>query len=168
MKTSDGGTVNLASFFYEDGSPMIEHYGIKGMHWGIRNSETLQRYSRERSAKKARKVETKNIKAKTKRAQKSRKSQRALNTAKVKSVNKERLEANRNRALLSDAELDQRIRRLEKERRLNQLTQEELQPGRTAVKRFAGTQASQLGSTPTEIAKAKAKKAAGVKGKKNK
>lgn len=168
MKTSDGGTVNLASFFYEDGSPMIEHYGIKGMHWGIRNAESQARLARGNSAKRARKAETKNIKAKNRRAQKSRKSQRALNDARIKAVNDERIEANRNRALLSDAELDRRIRRLEKERRLNQLTEDELTPGKAAVKRILTGSATSIANAPKDIAVSKIKTKAGVQGNKNK
>ena len=135
MKTSDGGTINPNAFFYEDGSPMIEHYGVKGMHWGVRNAETQARYAHKKRAKAARKQEAKNIRAKNKAANKSRKNMRAINSAKVKSINDERKEANRNRALLSDAELDRRINRLQKEQRLNQLTQQELTPGRYAVKK---------------------------------
>lgn len=135
MKTSEGGTLNPEATFYDDGSPFIEHYGVLGMKWGVRNAESQARANREKRAKRARKIETKNIQKKNKNANKARKASRALNTAKVKSIRDERLEANRNRSLLSDEELNQRINRLQKEQRLNQLTQAELRPGRYAVKK---------------------------------
>ena len=135
MKTSEGGTLKPEATFYDDGSPFIEHYGVLGMKWGVRNAESQARANREKRAKRARKTETKNIQKKNKNANKARKANRALNTAKVKSIRDERLEANRNRSLLSDEELNQRINRLQKEQRLNQLTQAELQPGRYAVKK---------------------------------
>ena len=111
----------------------------------------------EKRAKKARKVEQRNLKTKRKAAKASRKAQRGINRERVKTINEERLEANRNRALLSDAELNRRIARLQKERQLNQLTQEELQPGRTAVKRAltnAGTETLK-GETKSLIKKGK-------------
>lgn len=135
MITSDGGSLNPEATFYDDGEPFIEHYGVLGMKWGVRNAETRDRYAREKRAKKARKVETRNIIKKRKAANKARKAHRDLNTAKVKTIRDERLEANRNRSLLSDEELNQRIARLQKEQRLNQLTQAELRPGRYAVKK---------------------------------
>lgn len=135
MITSDGGSLNPEATFYDDGEPFIEHYGVLGMKWGVRNAESQARAAREKRAKAARKVEQKNLKTKRKAAKASRKAQRGINRERVKAINEERLEANRNRALLSDAELNRRIARLQKERQLNQLTQDELQPGRTAVKR---------------------------------
>ena len=134
MKTTDGYIDNPKAVFYDDGSDFLSHYGVLGMKWGVRNAETKARYARERAAKKARKVEQRNLKKKRKSARVSRSKQQGINREKVKTINEERLEANRNRALLSDAELDRRIQRLQKEQRLNQLTQAELQPGRTMVK----------------------------------
>ena len=157
MKTSEGGTLNPEATFYDDGSPFIEHYGVLGMKWGVRNAESQARANREKRAKKARKVEQRNLKTKRKAAKASRKAQRGINRERVKTINEERLEANRNRALLSDAELNRRIARLQKERQLNQLTQEELQPGRTAVKRAltnAGTETLK-GETKSLIKKGK-------------
>lgn len=38
---------------FEDGSDgYLEHFGVKGMHWGVRNAETIARYAREGSGPK--------------------------------------------------------------------------------------------------------------------
>ena len=121
---------------FEDGSDgYLEHFGVKGMHWGVRNSETLARYNRERKTKKAKQLEAKNIKKKRFATEKRRKQQNIENREKNLSIRKDRIDANKNRALLSEKELDARISRLQKERQLNLLTQQELSPGRYAVKK---------------------------------
>ena len=139
MRTSDGGVLNPRVVFYDDGGTMLEHYGVKGMHWGVRNAESQARLARDgrssrKAAHKAHIVEAKNLKKKRKTAEAQRKEMRVVNDERVKNIKKDRLEANRNRSLLSDAELNQRINRLQRERQLNLLTQQELQPGRYAVK----------------------------------
>lgn len=53
---------------------------------------------------------------------------------KKRAIKKDRKQAAKNRALLSDEELDSRIKRLEKEKRLRELTDQELGRG----KKFAG------------------------------
>lgn len=134
MKTTDGYVENMDGKFYEDGSPFLSHYGVLGMKWGVRNADTRARYSREHRATKARKAEQKGLKSKRLSARESRKKMSGINKEKTKAIKEERLEANRNRSLLSDSELQQRVRRLQLERQLNDLTQAELQPGRYAVK----------------------------------
>ena len=58
----------------------------------------------------------------------------SLTTAgKRRVVKQERKEASKNRSLLSDEELDRRIRRLEKEKRFKELTKSEVTPGRAYV-----------------------------------
>lgn len=51
-----------------------------------------------------------------------------------RSIRKDRLKASKSRRKLSDSELDARIKRLEKEKKLRTLTEEEINPGRTMVK----------------------------------
>ena len=133
----------------------LYHHGIKGMHWGVRKPESQKRLAREKkeakkSAHEAHKTEARNLKTKRKSVQAQRREMRIVNDERIKSVKKDRLEANRNRALLSDAELNQRINRLQKERQLNLLTQQELQPGRYAVK-------NALANVGTEVLKNEAR-----------
>ena len=71
---------------------ILEHYGVKGMKWGVRRSR-------------------KELAARNKRAK-----------------------AAENRRTLSDDKLYSGIERLKAERQLKQLTEEDLQPGRAAVK----------------------------------
>ena len=53
-----------------------------------------------------------------------------------KAVKNDRNSAVKNRRILSDADIDQRINRLKKERQLKELTEEDLRPGRTTAKRI--------------------------------
>lgn len=96
----------------------LEHYGIRGMKWGVRNAETRARYAHEgRSGKR--------------QAKKEARAARKAETAKIKQIKAERNAANRRRSLLSNEELDRRIKRLEKEKRLRELTTSEVNAGRT-------------------------------------
>lgn len=96
----------------------LEHYGVRGMKWGVRNAETRARYASEgRSGKRA--------------AKKEARAARKAESAKIKQIKAERNAANRRRSLLSNEELDRRIKRLEKEKRLRELTTSEVNAGRT-------------------------------------
>lgn len=92
----------------DDEKDYLAHYGVLGMKWGVRNAETLRKYAGEKG---------RTLKNRTK-------------------TNMERTRASRNRSQLSDAELDRRIARLEKEKKLRQLTESEVAPGRAYVKDF--------------------------------
>lgn len=134
MKTTDGAIENPLAVFYDDGTPILEHYGVKGMHWGVRNAETLARYNRDHSAKKSKKAEAKEIKTSRRRVASKNKTEEIVNKQRRKAIAQDRKYAAKNRSLLSEEELDARIRRLQKERQLNLLTQQELEPGKTALK----------------------------------
>lgn len=135
MKTTEGSFENLDAVLYEDGEPFLEHYGVKGMHWGIRNSETLARYKRDKRAKKIRKNEAKQIRKDIKASKKNFKQTEITNKQLRKSVSTKRKQLNKNRSLLTEKELDDLIRRMQKERQLNLLVTQELEPGRYAVKK---------------------------------
>ena len=101
----------------------LQHYGIMGMKWGVRNADTQARYKREgRSAKR--------------QAKKEARAARKAEAQKIQQIKSERRAANRRRSLMSNEELDRRIKRLEKEKRLRELTASEVNAGRTEVQKF--------------------------------
>lgn len=94
------------------------HYGVLGMKWGQRKSRI-------------------------KSAVKSRVKERSQN----KAIKRDRKQASKRRKTMSDAELSQRINRLEKERRLKTLTEQEISPGRSATKKFLKEQGGKMAGT---------------------
>ena len=84
----------------------LSHHGIMGMKWGVWNDETRAR--RTGSGKRRPTSE--------RQARKDRE--------------KDRKHAMKNASLLSDKELDRRIKRLEKEKRLKELSEASLTPGK--------------------------------------
>lgn len=87
----------------------LYHHGIKGMKWGVRRYQNLDGSLTEAGQKRA-----------------QRQSDREARTA----IRNERKQAMKNRSLLSDAELNARVNRLQKERQLKDLSRQELTPGR--------------------------------------
>ena len=90
----------------------LQHHGVKGQKWGVRRYQNSdgsltpagkKRYDREQN-----------------------RSLRKQDRIRKKEMRK----AVRNRRLLSDEELDQKIKRIEKEKRLRELTDEEINRGR--------------------------------------
>lgn len=88
----------------------LYHYGIKGQKWGVRRYQnpdgTLTEAGKKREERKA-----------------------------IKEIKKDRRTAAKRASLLSDDELDTRIRRLQKEKQLRELTESEINPGRNAAKK---------------------------------
>lgn len=85
----------------------LEHFGVKGMKWGVRkHRRTSDQVRRDERAK-----AVKNVRS------------------------------------LSDSDLDKRISRLEKERKLKTLTDESLSPGKTAAKQILQTAGKRAAGT---------------------
>lgn len=81
------------------------HYGIPGMKWGVRRTPEELGH---------RKVSS--------------------NRKKDSSIKKDRKKARKNRRILSDADLESRIKRLEKEKRLKDLTDDDVSAGQKFAK----------------------------------
>lgn len=92
----------------------LYHYGIKGMKWGVRRYQ-----NKDGSLTPAGKAQERNANKRQAR----------------KDITKSRKAASKNRSLMSDAELDKRIKRLEKEKRLRELTESEVSPGKSYAKK---------------------------------
>lgn len=114
----------LWEYNYTDYDILI-HYGIKGQKWGIRRYQnedgTLTSAGKKRAAKQERKA--------------ARKEEKAA----IRAEKENRKQAAKNRRSLSNDELASRIKRLEQEKKLKQLTAEDVAPGRTAVLNFLKT-----------------------------
>lgn len=120
----------------------LYHHGVLGMKWGKRKDRT-------KSASSSKRQKEKNIKKQ------------------VAEVKKARRKAVDRMVLMSDKELDARIKRLSKEKQLKQLTSEEISPGRKFVKDQMSNVGNQTVRTVTSFALgiglAAAKKQMGLK-----
>ena len=85
----------------------LAHYGVKGMKWGQRKDRKKDRIRLNRSERKQ-----------------------------VRKIKRERKKASKRRMLLSDEELNSRIKRMETEKKLKELTSESVYPGKTAAKKI--------------------------------
>lgn len=102
----------------------LYHHGILGMKWGIRRYQPYSTKPRV-SGGGGKEIGEAASKRKTNRE-----------------IRRDRKQAAKNRRNLSDKELKDRVRRLENEKKLKDLTEDDLSPGRKHVKRIlvsAGT-----------------------------
>ena len=100
----------------------LVHHGVKGMKWGVRSAETLRKYGSsvgDRIATKATHL------SKEERAQ-------------VRAAKAEQRHQSARRSLMTDDELKDYTKRLENQKKVKDLTAQELYPGRTAVKNTMG------------------------------
>lgn len=88
----------------------LYHYGIKGMKWGVRRYQNEDGSLTSAGKKRAANPNT--------------------------SIRNQRKSDLKNYRTLSDAELDAQIKRLKTEKQFRELTEADVHPGRTAVKRF--------------------------------
>lgn len=101
----------------------LVHYGILGMKWGVRKSKGSSGSAKSSAKKKAR-AESKAAKKERKEAYKARR--------------KDMKRAARDRKLLSDSDLNKRVKRLEQEKKLKDLTDADLYPGKKTTKELVG------------------------------
>lgn len=111
--------------FEAEKSEYLEHYGVKGMKWGVRRTPEQLGYKK-----------------------------MPRHTGKKKPTKQQRIRADRvkayeNRRLLSDDELRARITRLELEKRFRELSDQDLHHGREVVKDILGVAGSQTAKTVT-------------------
>lgn len=92
----------------------LEHYGVKGMKWGVKKGVVNARMAR---------------------------------TNKEDKVRAKRKDAKRRRQVLSDKDLDGLVKRLEQEKKLKSLLDEDLAPGRTATKKILANAGTKVAGT---------------------
>ena len=98
----------------EDVDNFLEHYGVKGMRWGVKRGVVKSGPQR---------------------------------TSREDKVRAKRKDAKRRRQVLSDKDLDGLVKRLEQEKKLKSLLDDDLSPGRTATKKILANAGTKVAGT---------------------
>lgn len=119
----------------------LSHHGILGMKWGIRRYQNEDGSLTEAGKKHYYKESGEPTRAGRKYEKNLLKQEKAAKKQEMKDIKQDRKKAMKERSLLSEKELDDRIRRLQKEKQLRDLTEQEISRG----KRFADETLNQTG-----------------------
>lgn len=101
----------------------LMHHGILGMKWGVRRYQAYGEGGY-------------NPKHKGKNQLTKEQSHRARKAARAKRIREQRDRDAKDVSMISDAALDQKVRRLQKEKQLKDITEEMVHPGRSFVKKL--------------------------------
>lgn len=131
-----------------ESSDYLEHYGVLGMHWGVRKDGKPQGFQYGKESLYRRRQRKRVEKAEARLEREEERLDRRERRAEEREAKREQMYRDReskNRALLSDEALDRNIARLEKERRLRDLTDEANHPVRSRMRSDALDIASTVG-----------------------
>lgn len=132
-----------------DDGDHLEHHGVPGMRWGVRKNRENQTFNTSLQKPSAK---TQKIVSKIRKKINQLKSEQAY----VRNQKKKIKNIAKRRYTMSDQELNKYINRLDKQKKLNELSKAELNPGRNAVKKtlkkYGGKSAGIVVATGTAYA----------------
>lgn len=114
----------------------IEHHGVKGMKWGVRRSQASLDSAAGRKPTKKKKVQSTRATRKAEKAKQKTAAARAK--AKDTSTKSGRKTASANRRQLTDNDISNLVKRLESEKKLKTLIDQDVSPGRSFAKTVMG------------------------------